>query len=120
VKAEVVGHIMFTPVTVDGASEVRVAGLAPMSVLPRHQRAGIGTHLIRAGLAACRERGYRAVVVVGHPEYYPRLGFTRADACGLRCEFAVPPDAFMVIALDAELPRLAGVVRYRPEFASAS
>jgi len=119
-EGEVVGHIMFTPVTIDGVSEVRVAGLAPMSVLPEHQRAGIGTRLIQAGLAACRERGYAAVVVVGHPAYYPRFGFTRADAGGLRCEFAVPADAFMVIALDGELRRLTGVVRYRPEFRRAS
>jgi putative acetyltransferase len=59
----VVGQIMFTPVTVDGAADVRVAGLAPVAVLPEHQRAGVGTHLIRAGLAACREQGYAAFMI---------------------------------------------------------
>ena len=115
----VVGHILFTPVTLDAAGAVRAAGLAPVSVLPEHQRAGVGTQLVRAGLAACREQGYSAVVVVGHPSYYPRFGFTPAHTYGLRCEFAVPRDAFMVAVLDPQvLPHLAGLVRYRPEFAA--
>jgi len=117
----VVGHIMFTPVTLDEAADVRVAGLAPMAVVPEHQRTGVGARLIRAGLAACRERGYAAVVVVGHAEYYPRFGFAAARAFGLRCEFNVPPEAFMVTVLDAQvLPHLTGVVRYRPEFAGTA
>ena len=120
VSGAAVGHILFTPVTLDGASAGRVAGLAPMAVLPAHQRTGVGTHLVRAGLAACREQGYRAVVVVGHPEYYPRFGFTPAHTYGLQCEFAVPREAFLVTILDRQaLPQLAGIVRYRPEFAAA-
>jgi len=119
VGGAVVGHIMFTPVTLDAAAAIRAAGLAPMSVLPAHQRAGVGTELVRAGLAACREQGYAAVVVVGHPSYYPRFGFTPAHTYGLRCEFDVPREAFMVAVLDAYvLPHLAGLVRYRPEFAA--
>jgi putative acetyltransferase len=115
----VVGHIMFTPVTLDDATAVPVAGLAPMSVLPELQRTGIGTQLIRAGLAACREQGYAAIVVVGHPDYYPRFGFRPAHVYGLHCEFAVPPEAFVVAVLDPQiLPHLSGVVRYRPEFAA--
>jgi putative acetyltransferase len=116
----VIGHIMFTPVTLDEAADVCVAGLAPMAVLPEHQRAGVGAHLIRAGLAACREQDYAAVVVVGHPEYYPRFGFVPANGYGLQCEFPVPPEAFMVTVLNAQvLPRLTGIVRYRAEFAEA-
>jgi putative acetyltransferase len=119
-RGALVGHIMFTPVTLDDATAVRVAGLAPMSVLPEHQRAGVGTRLVRAGLAACRDQGYGAVVVVGHPEYYPRFGFMPAHAYRLQCEFEVPREAFMVRVLDAQmLPHLAGVARYRPEFAAA-
>jgi putative acetyltransferase len=119
VGGAIVGHIMFTPVTLDAATAVRAAGLAPMSVLPAHQRAGVGTRLVRAGLAACREQGYTAVVVVGHPSYYPRFGFTPAHTYGLQCEFDVPREAFMVTVLDPQvLPHLAGVVRYRPEFAA--
>ena len=119
VRGAVAGHIMFTPVTLDSATDVRAAGLAPMSVLPAHQRAGVGTQLVRTGLAACREQGYSAVVVVGHPTYYPRFGFAPAHTHGLHCEFDVPREAFMVAVLDRQvLPRLAGLVRYRPEFAA--
>ena len=115
-----VGHIMFTPVTLDETAAVRAAGLAPMSVLPGHQRAGVGTQLVRAGLTACREQGYSAVVVVGHPSYYPRFGFTPAHRYGLQCQFAVPREAFMVAVLDRQaVTHLGGVVRYRPEFAAA-
>jgi len=120
VDDRLVGHIMFTPVTVDDAAGPRVAALAPLSVVPERQRTGIGTHLVRAGLAACRDAGYAAIVVVGHPEYYPRFGFTPAHAVGLRCEFAVPPDAFMVISLLPGTPPCpSGMVRYRPEFTAA-
>lgn len=117
VGGEVAGHIMFTPVTLDSVTAFRAAGLAPMSVLPAHQRAGVGTQLVRAGLVACREQGYSAVVVVGHPSYYPRFGFAPAHTYGLHCEFDVPRDVFMVAVLDAAVvPHLAGLVRYRPEF----
>ena len=119
VGAAVIGHIMFTPVALDAAAAVRAAGLAPMSVLPAHQRAGVGTELVRAGLAACREQGYSAVVVVGHPAFYPRFGFSPAHTYGLHCEFDVPREAFMVAVLDRQVsPQLTGLVRYRPEFAA--
>jgi putative acetyltransferase len=115
----VIGHILFTPISIDPPASVRVAGLAPMSVRPKYQRAGVGGQLVRAGLEECRQRGYAAVVLVGHPEYYPRFGFVPAHTKGLECEFPVPQDAFMVLELDAgALAGLAGVVRYRPEFAA--
>jgi putative acetyltransferase len=117
----VVGHILFTPVELEPPVAFRVAGLGPMSVLPEHQRAGIGSRLIRAGLEACRQHGYSAVVVVGHPAYYPRLGFEPAHTRGLTLrDFDVPQDVFMVIELDAAVrDRLKGAVRYRSEFAEA-
>jgi putative acetyltransferase len=118
----IVGHILFTPVSLDPPPGFRVAGLGPMSVLPEHQRGGIGSKLIRAGLDACRQRGYSAVVVVGHPEYYPRFGFEPAHTRGLTLpDFEVPQDVFMVIELDATVrDRLKGAVRYRSEFLSVS
>src|SRR5918993_4307677 len=63
----VAGHILFTPVSLEPAASVAIAGLAPMSVRPEYQRRGIGSQLIRAGLDACRAHGYAAVVLVGHP-----------------------------------------------------
>ena len=114
----IVGHILFTPVTIDGAaSPVRAAGLAPMAVLPPHQRHGIGSRLVHAGLSRCRDRGYSAVVVLGHPAFYPRFGFDRASAFGLTCEFEVPDDAFMVAELSpGSLSGVTGVVKYLAEF----
>jgi len=116
----IVGHILFTPVAIDGPSgPIPAAGLAPMAVLPGHQRQGIGSALVGAGLDACRRHGYQAVVVLGHPAFYPRFGFTPAAARGLTCEWPVPPEAFMALELDAgALAGARGVVRYRPEFAA--
>ncbi len=117
----VIGHILFTRVIIEPPARVRVAGLAPMSVRPEHQRAGVGGLLLRAGLDECRRIGYSAVVVLGHPTYYPRFGFRPADAWGLQCEFSVPREAFMAIELEpAALAMQAGVVRYAPEFAMFS
>src|SRR6185436_6762753 len=86
----VIGHILFTPITIDPPTVVRVAGLAPMAVRPTNQHQGVGGQLVQAGLEQCRQRGYAAVVLVGHPEYYPRFGFVPAHTKGLVCEFPVP------------------------------
>jgi putative acetyltransferase len=117
----IVGHILFSPVRIDGARlETVVFGLGPVAVLPELQRQGIGSQLVRAGLDLCRSLGHDAVVVVGHPEYYPRFGFAPADTRGLRYEHTVPREAFMVLELrTGSLPLSGGVVRYRPEFSTA-
>jgi putative acetyltransferase len=73
----IVGHILFTPVVVEGRPALGM-GLAPLAVLPGRQRQGIGSQLVRRGLDSLRERGCPFVVVVGHPEYYPRFGFEPA------------------------------------------
>jgi len=118
VDGEIVGHILFTPVSVEGAC--RMAGLAPMAVLPEHQNRGLGSRLVDAGLAACARLGFGAVAVLGHPEYYPRFGFEPASRHGLRSEYDVPDEVFMVKELEPEaLSRCRGLIRYRPEFASA-
>jgi putative acetyltransferase len=119
IDERVVGHILFTPVSLEPSVDVRIAGLAPMAVRPQHQRSGVGGQLIRAGLDECRRRGYSAVVVLGHPEYYPRFGFVPAHTFGLSCEFPSPPEAFMAIELDAgALAGITGMVRYRSEFSA--
>ena len=121
IDGAVVGHILFTPVTIDPPVDRRIAGLAPMAVRPEHQRSGIGGQLIRAGLEECRRTGYSAVVVLGHPEYYPRFGFVPAHTFGLTCEFPSPPEAFMALELEsAALNGIRGLVRYRPVFSQVS
>ena len=118
---EVVGHVAFTPVTLDPPrSELDVRGLAPMAVLPARQRTGVGSALVRRGLGACRRAGAAAVVVLGHPGYYPRLGFRRADAFGLRSQYEAPPEAFMALELvPGSLADVrGGIVRYHRAFGS--
>jgi putative acetyltransferase len=96
----VVGHILFSPVAIEPAGgAARPLGLAPVAVLPACQRGGIGTLLIEAGLAECRKGGFDGVMVLGHPEYYPRFGFIPAGRFGLNCEYDAPEEAFMALEL---------------------
>jgi len=117
-EATAVGHILFTAAGIVG-KPVRVAGLGPMAVIPPRQRQGVGAKLVRRGLDECRRAGYEAVVVVGHPEYYPRFGFRRASVFGLRCEFDVPDDVFMAMELNPGALSGGGELRYAPEFSDA-
>jgi putative acetyltransferase len=115
---QVVGHILFSPVTIDPAlHSLQIVGLAPMAVLPDFQRQGIGTALVKEGVRRCREMGFDAVVVLGHPEYYPRFGFTKASTLGLTNEYEAD-EAFMVLELQSgSLKEVQGLVRYAREFA---
>jgi putative acetyltransferase len=115
---QIIGHILFTPVTIDGPKPAPEAvGLAPMAVLPSHQRRGIGANLIRIGLEECRKAGCEIAVVLGHPTYYPCFGFQPAHLFGISCEFEVPEEVFMVLPLrEGALVGCGGVVRYLPEF----
>ena len=116
----VVGHILFSRVTVAGSPDgFSAVGLAPLAVLPGYQRQGIGSSLIREGLKHCKEADYKAVVLVGHPAYYSRFGFTRAADFGLQNEYGVH-DEFMVLPLrDGALQGVSGLVKYLPEFREA-
>lgn len=114
----VVGHILFTPVAVgDAAPDGSLLGLAPMAVGPDHQRRGIGSALVTAGLAACAEVGATAVVVLGHPDYYPRFGFAPAWESGLYYRKPGPNPAFLAQALaPGALDAVQGEVRYHAAF----
>jgi len=110
----VVGHILFTPVPLqcDQGRHI-VMALAPMSVLPAHQRRGIGTALVHAGLEACRAAGHEIVMVLGHPAFYPRFGFVRAHPLGLTSEPPFPDESFMLAELTpGALRGRRGVIRY--------
>lgn len=116
----VVGHILFSPVTLLAHRDLRIMGLAPMAVAPARQRQGIGTALVHEGLERCRRLGFGAVIVLGHAEYYPRFGFTPASHFGVSCEYDVPDEVFMVLELDQGiLQGKSGTIRYHPAFARA-
>jgi putative acetyltransferase len=90
---QIVGHIFFSPVVVTCTDrKVSGMGLAPMAVLPAHQYQGIGSRLVRAGLEILRQRSCPYVVVLGHPEYYPRFGFVPASRHGIVCQWEGVPD----------------------------
>jgi putative acetyltransferase len=112
----VVGHILFSPVTV---GPLVGAGLGPMAVSPPRQNHGIGSQLVVAGVERLRSSGCPFIVVIGHPAFYPRFGFVSAAAQGLTCDWEVPAEAFMVNLLNAEIAdRLRGRVEYRDEFST--
>ena len=121
-EGRVVGHVLFTPVVVEGPEgSVDGMGLAPMAVLPTRQREGIGSALVHRGLEMLLERSTPFVVVLGHPEFYPRFGFDLASRYGLRSQWeGVPDEAFMVKVYDlGALPEGGGVAKYRDEFDAA-
>lgn len=118
-EGAIVGHILFSPVTLTGHPELKIMGLAPMAVAPERQREGIGSSLVRAGLDECRKLGFGAVVVLGHPEYYPRFGFTPAARFGIGCEYDVPEDVFMAMELEpGHLLNASGIIKYHEAFSS--
>lgn len=114
---KIVGHIFFSLMTFEG-EKTDFLGLAPMAVLPDFQNQGIGSKLVKEGLRIATEKGFTAVFVLGHPEYYPRFGFSSAKSKGFSCEYDVPEEVFMVLELvPNSLQGKQGLVKYRPEFA---
>ena len=117
---EIVGHILFSPVTLLSHPDMSVMGLAPMAVSPALQRQGIGSALVRAGLEECRLQGAVAVVLIGHADYYPRFGCVPASTFGLTSEYEVPDEAFMALELvPGALQQRAGTIRYHQAFSDA-
>ena len=114
----VVGHVLFSGIAIESSSGSMAAlALAPLAVLPAWQRQGIGSALVRQGLARSRDMGHGIVVVVGDPGYYERFGFRPARQQGLECTLPVPDEAFMALALQAgALDSVRGTVVYPPAF----
>ena len=115
-ESRIVGHILFSRMSIEtGANSIPAAALAPVSVLPEYQRQGVGGRLISVGLEFLRDRGERIAIVLGHPEYYRRFGFTCENAGFLESPF--PPEAFMAMELSrGALDGIRGRVRYPAAF----
>ena len=119
VDEDIVGHIMLSKITIeqDGTS-VESLALAPVSVARGHQKKGIGGKLITAALEKAKELGYGSVVVLGHPEYYPKFGFKKASEWNVKAPFEVPEEVFMAMELrENALQGVEGVVQYSSAFA---
>lgn len=113
----IVGHILFSPVLLSGRTDLKIMGLGPMAVAPGHQRKDIGSALVRAGMERCKQLGFGAVVVLGHPEYYPRFGFLPSARLGIACEYEVPEEVFMAMELQPGYLRGAtGIIKYHSAF----
>lgn len=91
------GHILFSRLWAD--SQHLYAALAPLAVRPGLQRTGVGSALTRASLEQAREFGAHGIIVLGHPAYYPRFGFSAETAANVRSIYAGEP-AFMALALE--------------------
>jgi predicted N-acetyltransferase YhbS len=118
VAGDVVGHILFTRAIIrDGATDHAALVLAPLAVAPAVQRQGIGARLVDAGHRTARDLGFAASVLVGHPNYYPRFGYRRAESFGIVTHLDLPPDVFMACELrPGGLAGVRGMVIYAPEF----
>lgn len=115
----IVGHILFTPLVIDnGQQQFESLVLGPVSVLPEFQKQGIGGKLIRAGHQKAIELGFRSVILIGHPEYYPRFGYKPASTWGIKTHYELPSDdVFMAVELtEGALKNVSGMVIFPPEF----
>lgn len=113
---QLVGHILFTKAVLKGANTpVSIRLLAPLAVLPEAQAQGVGRKLIKKGLNQLRDTGVDLVFVLGHPDYYPRCGFTTAGMLGFEAPYPIPDEhagAWMVQALkDGVIGRVKGKVQ---------
>jgi len=117
VDGEIVGHILFSRLpVVTRVGTVDAFSLAPMAVLPSYQRRGIGSKLVEAGLEACREKGHKIILVLGHPEFYPRFGFSAELARLLESPFG-GVEAWLAMELaPGALAGVEGRVEYPPPF----
>lgn len=117
VNGQVVGHIMFSDLNiVTDKGDVPALALAPMAVLPDFQRQGIGSILVRRGLEMCQVKGHRIVVVLGHPDFYPRFGFSAKLAECLQSPYGSGPSHMATELVPGALDGVAGKVAYSPPF----
>ncbi|MBC7005751.1 N-acetyltransferase [Photobacterium sp. BZF1] len=113
---ELVGHLFFSPVMLDGEDH-NWQGLAPMAIKPEYQRQGIGQAMLEEAKQTLAELGYPVIVVLGHPEYYPKAGFAPAAAQGIQCPWPVPEEAFMVLeVVPGAIDGKTGMISYCEEF----
>lgn len=116
---EIIGHILFTKIKIidDNGNENESLALAPMAVLPKYQKKGIGRKLINKGFDIATKLKFKSVIVLGHEHYYPKFGFVPTKKWNIKPPFEVPANAFMGIELvKNSLENISGIVKYPKEF----
>ena len=115
---KVVGHIMLTKMTIRNNDKgYPTLGLGPVSVLPAFQCRGIGSRLIKEAHRIAQDMCYETVVLIGHPNYYPRFGYRVADNYGISFPFEAPAECCMVAELvPGALEGVSGLVEHPKEF----
>ena len=119
---KVVGHILFSPVTIEGNNDaVMGMGLAPIAVLPEFQQKGVGSRLVNRGIEELRKTACPFIIVLGHPDYYPRFGFEPASRYGIKSQWeGIPENAFMILWLNkSKMIQTWCIAKYRSEFNEA-
>lgn len=120
-RGEIIGHVLFSPVKLEGGDALRPMALGPMAVRRERRGRGVGSELVLQGLAACERLGCRAAFVLGHPTYYRRFGFRPAAAFGIDSEYADAGEAFMAREIEhGALDGIHGTVRYHEAFAAVT
>lgn len=114
--AQVLGHILFSPVSTTPPGEAKGIGLAPLAVRPDMQSRGIGSELVTEGLRLCRALGFDYCIVLGNPKYYRRFGFESASSFDVQNEYGAGEE-FMLISFSLAGRRVKGLVQYALEFA---
>jgi putative acetyltransferase len=112
IDRRVVGHVAFSPVTISDGNP-HWYGLGPVSVLPKYQRQGIGSALIREGLSRLKGLGGQGCALVGEPAYYQRFGFRNCPSLTLE---GVPPEVFLALAFEEQTPT--GTVVFHSAFSA--
>ncbi len=117
---QIIGHIFFSRIHIETENgQAPALALAPMAVLPEYQKQGIGSRLVKRGLEECKRLGHAIVIVLGHPAYYPRFGFSALLAKSLKCPFGDCGEAWMALELiPGALQGVRGKVVYPPVFNS--
>ena len=116
---KIIGHILFSPIHLNSNTKLKMMGLAPLSVLPDWQNHGIGSSLVWKGLDACKQKNIKCVAVLGNPNFYSRFGFESSEYFGIKSDFDVSPEVFMLKELEKSiLFGREGVVKYHIRFNS--
>jgi predicted N-acetyltransferase YhbS len=111
---KIVGHIVLSKINIKNEEkEFQTLILAPVSVLPEFQNRGIGSQLINEAHKKAIELGFKSVILVGHEDYYPRFGYKKSVAFGIKQPFDVPEENNLVVELvENGLNDVSGTVEY--------